>query len=104
MRIEVEELSIVCLASLLFLPLGVYCSYLILFRAVKLQCRSFVILVLLLFMINLFTYPIGRAFFYFGLTTKIEFYFTVCSVLNGVAQSCLSMSLWLFSIKMWALS
>lgn len=85
-------------------PAALYCLYLILLRAMKIKCRNLLLLVLALLLIANVSYPISRFCFYRALHYDLGVDWTVSAITGGTCAGALSMAIWLFSIKMWALS
>lgn len=63
-----------------------------------------VMLIVGLMLISDLAYPTSRLIFYSAMTNGNENYYNTSAVLGAIFSASLNIALWLFAIKMWALS
>lgn len=99
------KLIIACTSSILFLPMGLYCIYLIIFRVYRIKSKKLIMLVLCLLILYNFCLPLNRIFYYEAILNNYkERYFLISAFAGSITISAGSIAIWLFSIKMWALA
>lgn len=99
-----ELTAIIVISIALYYPIGFYCAWAILFRALRLKCRRLVILIFGLISAGTLVYPLGRIIFTIAYNGNIEELFWLAAIVDSIAVAMIWLSLWFFAIKLWAIA
>ena len=99
-----EVYALITVSTVLYYPIGFYCIWAILKRALRLKCRRLVIMILGLISAGTLIYPWSRLIFIFAYDSNNEGLYWLAAIVGCASGSLIWFALWTFAIKLWALA
>lgn len=99
-----ELYALITISTVLYYPIGFYCIWVILKRALRLKCRRLVIMILGLISAGTLIYPWSRFIFIFAYHSNNEGLYWLAAIVGCASGALIWLALWTFAIKLWAIA